>query len=88
MPNPLVAIAGAVGGVCTGMMISEGTSMTTSAIGLFYIDVAKACYFSTASKRLVCGVTPLAYGTALVPGPHHGPFIVACAAATRGANKL
>jgi hypothetical protein len=27
-------------------------------------------------------------GLLLIPGPHQGPFIVACAAASRGANKL
>jgi len=33
-------------------------------------------------------VAALTCGTALIPGPHQGPFIVACAAAARGANKL
>lgn len=69
-------------------MISESALMNPKAIGLFYVDIAKACYVSTGSKRIACAVAALACGTALVPGPHQGPFIVACAAAARGANKL
>jgi hypothetical protein len=88
MPNPLLPIAGAVVGVGTGTMISESALMTPKAIGLFYVGIAKACYASTGSKRIACGVAALACGTALIPGPHQGPFIVACAAASRGANKL
>ena len=88
MPNPLLPIAGAVVGVGTGTMISESALMTPKAIGLFYVEIAKACYVSTGSKRIACGVAALTCGTALIPGPHQGPFIVACAAAARGANKL
>lgn len=88
MPNPLSPIAGAVVGVGTGTMISERALMTPKAIGLFYVGVAKTCYTATGSKRIACGVAGLACVTALVPGPHQGPFIVACAAAARGANKL
>ena len=88
MPNPLLPIAGAVVGVGTGTMISESALMTPKAIGLFYVGIAKACYTSTGSKQIACAVTALACGTALIPGPHQGPFIVACAAAYRGANKL
>lgn len=88
MPNPLLPVAGAVVGVGTGTMISESALMTPKAIGLFYVEIAKACYVSTGSKRIACGVAALTCGTALIPGPHQGPFIVACAAADRGANKL
>ena len=88
MPNPLLPVAGAVVGVSTGTMISESTLMTPKAIGLFYVEIAKACYVSTGSKRIACGVAALTCGTALIPGPHQGPFIVACAAAARGTNKL
>ena len=88
MPNPLLPIAGAVVGVGTGTMISESALMTPKAIGLFYVGIAKTCYTSTGSKRIACGVAALVCGVALVPGPHQGPFIVACAAAARGANKL
>ena len=88
MPNPLLPIAGAVVGVGTGTMISESALMTPKAIGLFYVQIAKDCYVSTGSKRIACGVATLACGVALLPGPHQGPFIVACAAASRGANKL
>jgi len=88
MPNPLLPVAGAVVGVSTGTMISESTLMTPKAIGLFYVQIAKACYVSTGSKRIACGVAALTCGTALIPGPHQGPFIVACAAAARGTNKL
>ena len=88
MPNPLLPIANAVVGVGTGTMISERALMTPKAIGLFYVGIAKTCYTSTGSKRIACAVAALACGTALIPGPHQGPFIVACAAAFRGANKL
>ena len=88
MPNPLLPVAGAVVGVGTGTMISESALMSPKAIGLFYVEIAKVCYVSTGSKRIACGIAALACGTALIPGPHQGPFIVACAAAARGANKL
>ena len=89
MPNPLLPVAGAiVGGVGAGTMISESALMTPKAIGLFYVEIAKACYVSTGSKRIACGVAALVCGTALIPGAHQGPFIVACATAARGANKL
>jgi len=88
MPNPLLPVANAVVGVGTGTMLSERALMTPKAIGLFYVEIAKACYVSTGSKRIACGIAALACGTALIPGPHQGPFIVACAAAARGANKL
>lgn len=88
MPNPLLPIAGAAVGVSTGTMISESALMTPKEIGLFYVEVAKACYVSTGRKRIACAVAALACGTALIPGPHQGPFIVACASAARGANKL
>lgn len=88
MPNPVLPIAGAVVGVGTGTMIAENALMTLKAIGLFYVGIAKACYTSTGSKRIACAVAALSCGTALIPGPHQGPFILACAAAARGANKL
>lgn len=88
MPNPLLPVAGAIVGVSTGTMISESALMTPKAIGLFYVQIAKDCYVSTGSKRIACGVAALACGVALLPGPSQGPFIVACAAAYRGANKL
>jgi hypothetical protein len=88
MPNPLLPIAGAAVGVGTGTMISENALMSPKAICLFYVEIAKACYTSTGSKRIACTVAALACGTVLIPGPHQGPFIVACAAASRGANKL
>ena len=88
MPNPLLPVVGAAVGVSTGTMISESALMTPKEIGLFYVGIPKACYASTGSKRIACGVTALVCGTALIPGPHQGPFIVACAAAARGANKL
>jgi len=88
MPNPLLPVARAMVGVGTETMISERALMTPKAIGLFYVEIAKACYVSTGSKRIACGVAALACGTALIPGPHQGLFIVACATAARGANKL
>jgi hypothetical protein len=88
MLNPLLPIAGALIGVGTGTMTSESILMTPKAICLFYVGVAKTCYVSTGTKRIACVVDALACGTALIPGPHQGPFIVACGAASRGANKL
>ena len=88
MPNPLVPIAKALVGLGTGTMISERALMTPKAIGLFYVGIAKACYTSTGSKRIACGIAALVCTTALIPGPHQASFIVACAAALRGANKL
>jgi len=88
MPNPLLPVAGAVVGVGTGTMISESSLMSPKVIGLFYVEIAKACYISTGSKRIACGVAAIVCGTAVIPGPQQGPFIVACAAAARGANKL
>ena len=37
-------------------------------------------------KRVACGVAALVCGTAIVPGPR--PFIVACAFAARGVNRI
>lgn len=88
MPNLLFPVASAIVGIGTGTMISESALMTPKAIALFYVQITKDCYVSTGSKRIACGVTALVCGVALVPGPHQGPFIVACATAFRGANKL
>ena len=93
MPNPLLQVdAAAVGfaavGVSTGTMISEKALMNPKEICLFYVGIAKACYASTGSKRIACGVTSLVCVTALIPGPHQGPFMAACAAAARGTKKL
>ena len=88
MPNPLYSVTGAVIGVSTGTMLDNNALMTPKAVGLFYLKIAKACYVSTGSKRVACGVAALVCTTAVIPGPHQGPFIVACAAASRGANKL
>ena len=88
MPNPLLPIAGALVGVSTGTMVAEHTLMTPKAISLFYVGIAKACYDSTGSKRIACGVAALVCCTALIPGPHQGPFIAGCATVSRGVNKL
>ena len=88
MPNPLLPVAGAVIGVGTGTMMPESVLLTPKAISLFYVQIAKDCYVSTGNKRIACGVAALACGIALVPGAHQAPFIVACAAASRGANKI
>ena len=90
MPRLLIKpIVGAATGVASATMISERKLMGPKAIVLFYTDIAKSCYVATGSKRIACTVAALACGTALVPvpGPHQGPFIVACAAA-RGADKI
>jgi len=88
MPNPIVPIVGATVGVGTGTMLSEGKLLNPKEIGLFYVGIAKSCYVATGSKRVACAVALLSCGVAVVPGPHQAPFIVACAAAARGADKL
>jgi len=88
MPNPLLSVVSTTVGVSTGTMIAESALMTPKKIGLYYVGIAKACYASTGSKRIACGVAAIVCGTALIPGPQQGPFIAACAAAARGANKL
>jgi len=62
--------------------------MAPKAIALFYVKIAKDCYVSTGSKRIACGAAAVICGGALVPGPHQAPFIAACAAVSRGANRL
>ena len=89
MPRLLIKpLVSAATGVASATMISERKLMGPKAIVLFYTEIAKSCYVATGSKRIACTVAALACGTALVPGPHQGPFIVACAAAARGADKI
>lgn len=87
MPHPLILVASSLGGVALGTALSEGLT-SPKAIAVFYVEVAKSCYGATGSKRVACAVSAGACGFALVPGPHQAPFLVACAAALRGANKL
>ena len=47
--------------VGTQTMITEGQLITPKIIILSYVEIAKACYVSTGSKRIACGV-------ALIPG--------------------
>lgn len=88
MPNPLLPAVVTAAGVSTGTMIAERAIMNPKEIGLFYVGIAKSCYAATGSKRIACGVTAAACITSLIPGPHQGSFIVACAAAARGTNRL
>jgi hypothetical protein len=88
MPNPLVPIAGAATGLCTGTILSDGKLMTPKEIGSFYVSIAKACYVATGSKRVACAAVLISCGIVVGPDPHQVPFIVACAAAARGADKL
>ena len=88
MPNPVLPIASAIVGVGAVTILSEGVLMAPKTMALFYVQIAKDCYVATGSKRIACGAAAVACGVALVPGPHQAPFIVACAAASRGANRL
>lgn len=88
MPVPIVTAATSLVGVGAGTMLSEGKLISPKAIGLFYVEIAKSCYVATGSKRIACIVAAASCGMAIVPGAHQAPFIVACAAAARGANKL
>ena len=86
--DPLKPVAGAIIGVGAGTMISESIIMSPKAVGLFYVGIAKSCYTATGSKRIACGVAAVVCSGALLPGPQQGPFIVACAAISRGTNKM
>ena len=88
MPNPVIPIAGAIASVGAATIFSERALMAPKAIALFYVKIAKDCYVSTGSKRIACGAAAIICGGALVPGPHQAAFIAACAAASRGANRL
>ena len=88
MPNPILPIAGSIASVGVATIASEGVLMAPKAIALFYVKIAKDCYVSTGSKRIACGAAAIICGGALVPGPHQAAFIAACAAASRGANRL
>ena len=70
------------------LMSSFTLFIPDSVFGLFYVEIAKACYASTGSKRIACGVAALTCGAALIPGPHQGAFILGCGTLARGANKL
>jgi hypothetical protein len=88
MPHPIVPVVKSLVGVGVGTVLSEGELISPKAIGLFYVDIAKSCYVATGSKRIACIVAAATCGVAIIPGPHQAPFIVACAATARGANKL
>ena len=89
MPNANpIEIGSALVGVGTGTMIAERTLMGPKAVWLYYVQIARGCYISTGSKRIACGVAAITCAPALIPGPHQPAFIIACAAAARGANKL
>lgn len=87
MPHPILPAVTALGGSTVGTALSEGLK-SPKAIAIFYVEVAKSCYKATGSKRIACAVAAGACGLAIVLGPHQAPFIVACAASLRGADKL
>jgi len=84
MPHPILPVVSSLGGAAVGTAVSEGLKSPKA----IYFEVAKSCYKATGSKRVACAVAAGACGMALVPGPQQAPFIVACAASLRGANKL
>jgi len=89
MPHPLIPVTTSLGGVAIGTALSEDVSLKSpKTIAAFYLQVAKSCYKATGSKRVACVVAAGACGMVFMPGPHQGPFIAACAATLRGANKL
>ena len=87
MPNPIIPVTKTITGIAVGTALSEQLR-SPKAIAMFYVNVAKSCYAATGSKRITCIIAAGACGMAIVPGPHQTPFMVACAASLRGANKL
>ena len=89
MPHPIVPAVTALGGVTIGTALAEGLK-SPKAVAIFYFEVAKSCYEATGSKRIACAVAAGACSLVLIlmPGPHQGPFIMACAGSLRGVNKL
>jgi hypothetical protein len=69
-------------------MVAEKKFMSLSEIAYFYVGVAKTCHASTGSKRVACAVAAVSCIGAVIPGPHQSAFLVACGAASRGANEL
>jgi len=87
MPHPIVPVVTALGGSAVGTALAENLR-SPKAIAIFYVEVAKSCYKATGSKRVGCALAAGACVFALTPGTHQAPFIAACAATLRGANKL
>jgi len=70
-------------------VVSEGKIRCPSEITTFYLGIGKYCSASTGSEWVACSVSVLVCIVATILGlPHQGPFLVACATATRNTNKL
>jgi len=87
MPHPIKPVVTSVVGITVTTVISEQLK-SPKAIAAFYVGVAKSCYTATGSKRIACIAATGVCGLAIIPGPHQAPFMAACAASLRGANKL
>lgn len=87
MPNPIIPVVTSVVGITATTAISEQLK-SPKAVVAFYVGVTKSCYTATGSKRIACIAATGVCGLAIIPGPHQGPFMAACAASLRGANKL
>lgn len=87
MPNPIIPVVTSVVGITATTAISEQLK-SPKAVVAFYVGVTKSCYTATGSKRIACIAATGVCGLAIIPGPHQGPFIAACAASLRGINKL
>ena len=87
MPYPIIPVVTSVVGITATTAISEQLK-SPKAIVAFYVEVAKSCYTATGSKRIACIAAAGVCGLTIIPGPHQAPFMVACAASLRGANKL
>jgi hypothetical protein len=75
-------------GVYGSTVVAEKKLFTPKELVLFYGSIMKSCYTATGSKRLACATAGVSCIIAVIPGPHQNGFIIACAAAARGANKL
>jgi hypothetical protein len=84
---PIASSITSVAGVMAGTAVSEAI-YSPKAMAIFYYTVAKSCFEATGSKRVACVVAAGSCGLVLLPGPHQGPFIAACAAGLKGVNKL
>jgi hypothetical protein len=71
------------GGYLTTQLIAH-----PKAVAFVAFKVAERCYSSTGSKRLACAAAVITCGTALVPGPHQVPFVLACGIASFGADQV
>jgi hypothetical protein len=87
MTHPILSTEIEVTRTAIGTAVSEGLK-SPQAMAYFYSNVAKSCYSATESKQISRLTAARFCGVALVPVPHHTPFIKACIASLKIFNKL